>query len=428
MEAYRIAFEILPSVHRGYERGAFEQLKKTLLLVASDITPGYRLPDSAMFYGRPSWIGDSLALIPYPWQVIFAGDSTSIPPGFRNALARRRAEFRRIAAGWSAAFPNNASAKYSVAVSLELLGDPTSIDTLRLARRLTTDSLQKLRLAAAEVVLLTKFYAPQGVVQLRAARALADSLLSLGPARTRAEAEALAPVAALSGRCGQIDGFVRMSVRPEGSNRMTAPLMQEAQVVAARIAMGCRLREPNLRSVASMIEQSVGRSGNEQHYRVEQMLLYRPVILAASLDTAVTSHLASESPDSLLTAARAIATGDRGRARNALISVDRRADPGVPTPDITLGRARLWVQLEDPGRAVHTLDTSLDAIRSYDTWVLTEPVNAAALVSEMVFRAKLAAAAHDDVRARLWATAAGILWSTADDDLKHQIREISTGN
>jgi tRNA A-37 threonylcarbamoyl transferase component Bud32 len=425
MESYAIAFKILPSVHRAYERGQFARLKYSLLLVASDIFPGYREPDSAMFYGRPAWIGDSLVLVPYPQQMIFAGDRASIPPGFQHALARRRAEFRSIAAGWSAAFPNSASGKYAVAVSLELLGDPASIDTLRLARRLATDSLQQIRLAAVEVVLLAKFSIPEDLTRLRAARLLADSLLSRGPPRTLSEAEALAPVAALSGRCAQIDAFVRSGVSPDGSNRMPALLIQEAHVLAARIAMGCQLHSTTPRSVASIIERHVAGAGNDQHFQFEQMLLYRPVVLAPSLDLAVTNHLTSESEDSLLVAVHAAANGDRVRARGALMSVENRIDPGVPTPDITLARARLWLQLEDPIRAARTLDASLDAIRSYDSEVLTETVNAASLVSAMILRAQLAASAHDQVRARRWASAAAILWSTADDGLKRQVQEIS---
>ncbi|HJU64198.1 MAG TPA: serine/threonine-protein kinase, partial [Gemmatimonadaceae bacterium] len=63
--AYTKAFEILPSVHRGYERAAFERLR-VLLLVSTSLVTGYGSVDSARFHARPALLGDTLALVPYP--------------------------------------------------------------------------------------------------------------------------------------------------------------------------------------------------------------------------------------------------------------------------------------------------------------------------------------------------------------------------
>ena len=421
MAAYATAFEILPSVHRGYERGAFESLG-SLLLVSQDIRTGYRKGDSAVFYGRLGLVGDSIVMVAFPWQVMFSGDRASIPPGYHEALARRRADFRRITAGWSAAFPENASAKHSVAVALDLLGDASSIDTMRLARRLERDSTRRVRLAAAEVILLVKFGVPGNLARLRSAHALADSLLTLSARHSASEAEALAPVAALSGRCSLIDGLVRDALPADGIPGVPASVLADANVLVVRLAMGCRLGDPSLRSLSSQIEQTVGKGTREEHGRIEQMLLYRPVVLAPLIDRAVTEHVSGSTQDELLLAARAIAIGDRKSARIALASVANRADPGAPTPDITLSRARLWLEAGDSINAARTLDTSLSAVRSYAALDPMDPANAGALVSMMLLRGELAAARSDSATARLWKSTAATLWSSADIDVRQRLK------
>jgi hypothetical protein len=423
MTAYATAFQILPSVHRGYERGAFEGLRN-LLLVSTDLVLGYGQSDSTMFYARPAWISDSLVLVPYPWEVIFAGDSSSIPPGFQEALSRRRAEFRRIAAGWSAAFPRSAGAKHAVAVSLEMLGDPASIDTIRFARRLESDSVRRLKLAAAEVILLIKFGVPDDLRRLRSARLLADSLLSRPLPQNVGDAGALAPVAALSGRCAQTDTLAKAMVPAVGYERIQASLIGDAYALVSRISMGCTLREITMRSVSLAIDRAFGRAPAEQR-RVAQTLLYRPVILAYVADRSVTDQVTNQSHDSLLIAVNAASHGDRIRARSALTAVDNRVDPGAPTPDITLARARLWVALGDRVRAIRTLDSGLETIRSLDSKAIADPANAGALVSTMVLRAELASGMGDVPTAQRWASAAVTLWSTADEDLQPTLTRIS---
>jgi hypothetical protein len=417
MAAYSTAFRILPSVHRGYERGAFERLRN-LLLLSTDAIIGWAEPDSAVFYARPAVVADSLVLVPYPWKVMFAGDSSSIPRGFEQALARQRAEFRRIAAGWSAAYPQSPGAKYAVAISLDLLGDPASIDTIRLARRLEKDPSRQLRLASAEVILLTKFGAPDDLSRLRAARLLSDSLLSRSPPYSVGDAGALAPVAALSGHCAQTDALSHDLVPAVGWGRISARLMGDANALVSRIAMGCRLRDVTMRSVSVEIERTFANAKADQHRRVEQMLLYRPVILDYGADSSVTEQISASTEDKLLIAARAALHRDKVRAGAALTAVERRVDPGVPTPDISLARSRLWVSIGEKSRAIRTLDTALEGIRKYDAETLAQPENGAALVSAMILRAQLASESSDYATARRWAGAVGVLWSTADEDLK----------
>jgi hypothetical protein len=127
----------------------------------------------------------------------------------------------------------------------------------------------------------------------------------------------------------------------------------------------------------------------------------------------------------LLAAVYAASRNDRARTRDALVGMERKVDPGAPTPDITLARARLWLFIGDRDMAARTLEKSLESVRAYDTKVLEDPVNSAALVREMILRAELAAAAADLPNARRWASAALILLSTADQELRRSLQSIS---
>jgi len=416
MDAYARAFEILPSVHRGYERGAFERLR-VLLLVSTDLQNGYGARDSARFLARPGWLADTLALVPYPWQLAHAGGPETIPPGFKKALDMRRAEFRKIAAGWSSAYPQSAGAKHAVALSLELINDPAAIDTLRMARRLTTDVSRQIEFGAAEVMLLAKFGAPDDVVRLRAAQVLAESLLIRKAPSTR-EAELLAPVAALTGRCSRTEQLVRLAVPQAGLLGISATVIADAQSLLALIAIGCRV-EPSALTLPSLLSV-IGREFRsvDERRRVEEMLLYRPAILADPIDVAMVDSLASSTQNELLTGARLLARGDTAAARAALDRFESKPEIGVPTPDMALARARLWARLGDTRRAIRALDGSLVAARTYDSNVFLETANAAAFVRAMILRADLAAASRDSAGARRWATAVGSLWTGADRELQ----------
>jgi hypothetical protein len=132
--------------------------------------------------------------------------------------------------------------------------------------------------------------------------------------------------------------------------------------------------------------------------------------------------LSNGTQDELLLAARAIAHGDRTGARVALTSVANRADPGSPTPDITLARARLWLAAGDSSNAAKTLDTAFDAVISYGAIDMTDPVNAGALISMMLLRAQLAAAKSDPSTAGIWKSATTTLWASADFDLRQRLK------
>jgi len=428
LAAYTRAFELLPTVHRGYERGAFERLR-LLLLTSRTARAGYGVTDSAMYYARPAWLNNALALVPYPWQRVFSGDPGAIPPGFEQAIRHQRDEFRKVAAGWSAAFPRSADAKYAVALSLQLLGDRASIDTIRLARRLTSDESKQLMFAAAEVSLLLTLGAPDRLDDLRTARSLADSLLQRSTGLTTPDRHVLGPVAALAGKCQEVDRAARAPVPLEAPFRFSPSLWVEAQSALARVALGCKSQShPNeLRSVSDAIIRDYGQGDAQVLRRVNEMLLSRSALLADSPDSLILARLSVPGGERRLDAAAALSRHDRVAARTSLEAVLARWQPslGVPTPDVLLPESRLWLSLGDTTEATHRLDLTLTNARLYDPEDLAESANIAAFIRAMALRAEIAAATGDATGARRWGVAVVTLWANADADLQPLVKRMS---
>jgi hypothetical protein len=88
----------------------------------------------------------------------------------------------------------------ALAIALELLGDRTALDTIRLARRLATDPEDAHRIACAEVRMRLKFALPDDERGMRVATALADSLLRAHDPEAAPEADALLGLAVITGR------------------------------------------------------------------------------------------------------------------------------------------------------------------------------------------------------------------------------------
>lgn len=420
--SYTRAFEILPSVHRGYERGAFDRLRQ-LFLISMDFVLASGLTDSAVFLGRLGWSteGDSLLLVPYPWQVVFAGSAEAIPPGFAQAAARQRAEFKRIAAGWSTAFPRSAGAKYAVAMSLELLGDRAALDTLRAARRLSIEPRGSLELAAAEARLLVKFGTPDDLVALAAARLLADSLLESLPPATVEEADMLAPLAAFIGRCTLAEQLARHAAPLTASSGMPAGLVSDAQGTLSRLAMHCTTEAPgrDLRSLVRSIGDAYVSSSAEERRRIEEMLLFRPVLLASELDSATLDRLGASTGNEILRAGRAHARRQPAEVRRALaaFAAQQARVLRLPSPDVAYAGATMLAASGDTARAIAWLDRALGGVRSYDPQILADHAHAAALVAAMILRADMAAATNRNSDARRWGAAVAALRSSADDPL-----------
>ncbi len=429
LAAYKRAFEILPSVHRGYERGAFERLR-VLLLTSGTVRTGFGERDSARFYARPGVLRGAVVLVPYPWQMVFAGDPRTIPAGFLDAIRHQRGEFRQIAARWSAAFPQSAEAKFGVALSLEMLGDRAAIDTIRAARQLTSDRSKRLRFAVDEVMLLLKFGSPDRADELRAAARLSDSLLAASRGLSGADLEALAPTAALAGRCGDVDRAAHAAVPPLENFGFPPSMWLDERALVAKVALGCRSGSgtTDIRKLATVITREFGRGDPQTLLRIDQMLLSRPVLLADAPDSLILARVATTSSGQVLKAMAALSRHDIEGARTTLAGLASRSQPTAnrTTPDVALPEARAWLRVGDTTTAIRRLDRTLSDAPNYDPEdFTTEPANVGAFVRAMALRAELAAATGDSAGARRWASAVSSLWSSADQDLQPLVKRMS---
>jgi serine/threonine protein kinase len=421
--AYTRAFEILPSVHRGYERGAFARLR-VLMLVGSELHRGIG-PDSAMFYARPAWINDTLALIPYPWQRVFSDAGDVYPPGHEKARMALQSEFARIASSWSAAFPNSVGAKESVAISLEIASDVAAIDTLRAARRLTRDAVKATQLAVYEVLLLAKFGIAGQASLLVRANSLADSLIDSSTGTSAPEATAIAYVAALTGRCNAAASFTARGTLP-GEAGISSGLITRGFTLLPHLAAGCYRTASSgaVRELFSAIDAATSNSRAQERRRIAMILLYRPIMLSPDPDRTVLDSLAAWSTDSLLVAAAAIQRGDTANARSALAAVNPVNSRRTLTPDIALARAFVALRTGDTATAIRVLDKTLADARSYDVNTLADLATGATLVHSAVLRAELALSRGDTATGRRWSVASRALWADADPEPRRRVTNL----
>jgi serine/threonine protein kinase len=427
LDAYARAFRLLPSVHRGYEQDAFDRLR-VLLLVSNDLVNGTG-PDGSVFYARPGWINDTLALVPYPWTVIVNGGAAAFPPGFAQALDHQRALFRDIATSWSAAFPRSAGAKHAVATSLELFGDPSAIDTIHYARTLGSDSVLATQLAATEVLLLVKFGLPQRAEYLDAARRLADTLLAGYQTQSSTRAELLVPIATLRGRCGAMTDLILRSGKTGGS-RIDGNLLVHSQTLLAREALGCRpdsAAAPDLRTLATEISHAYANAPADRRGWADEVLLFRPALLAPTPDSVVIARVAASSSNQLARAALAGILHDTSGVRESLESFKMEWSSGrvVVGPDMVLPGARIWLSIGDSATAIRWLDDLLTSTRSFNPDAATEIATTSSLIGAMVLRADLAAARRDATTAHLWANACLRLLDGGEPDLRLVLQRLA---
>ena len=412
---YRLAFDTLPKVHIGYQHDAFERLR-SLLFVSTDLVTGKDRRGNP-YFARVGLEGDTLVLVPYPASKIFGADAArTVPPRFREALVRQHEAFRDIAHNWSVTFPESPGAKLAVAISLELLGDPHAIDTLRVARRLEGDSTRQRVLAEREAILRAKFGAPRAS-DLSAAGALIDSLLenpSFSPRDT-----IVASLALLGGRCG-LAASVLERTPPASDPAIPAAVYARSRSLLARSSIGCPedSLSVTLQSLVEDIDREVPGASTDSTALADMILLYRPALLASTLDSAVAERLARGN-NTLARVARAVARHDTSGARQELAAFAAQWDMTIGvTPDIGYVEASLWAQTGDTANAVRWLDRTLKGASQYDPAILLDPARAGAFVRAMVLRADLAWKQRDRATAARWGAAVEALWSHPDEELR----------
>ncbi|HEV8264009.1 MAG TPA: serine/threonine-protein kinase [Gemmatimonadales bacterium] len=425
--AYRRALELVPAVHRAFAGAAFARLDGLFYTQASWYRSGYALlPDTLRFAAHPGLAADTLTFVPHPKEAWLAGAPGTASPTLAPALAHNRALLRTITAKWVREFPTSADALEAHTRALETVGelaeagDPerSALDAVRAARRAATESLQRLRLAAAEVRLLVK------LERFAQARAVGDSILAGGSSPDPSAPHWLAGVAALTGRVNRAAALLAMDVStpfvsPEG-DRLVLPASVAAAGRALLVYAAVGAPAESLSAVERRVTRLVGSWVEPQGQTVaRRALLHEPAMLAFPQLGAREAHAGPAGGNYLLELQRALvrdpATVRVGIARLDSSRGDLRA--GDVAIEIVYQEAWLLVAVGDTAAAVERLDRSLTALPALGTALVDQVPQAAGLVRAMALRAELAAAAGDGTTAARWARAVTALWRDADPDV-----------
>jgi tetratricopeptide (TPR) repeat protein len=430
VNAYRDAFELLPSIHKAFRASAFGRVRGIFMTAAASRLDGHALPpDTTRFWTAPSWEGDSLVLIPFPTGVDRSAPERTLAATTPEAVDHLRLMFRDVAASWRRTFPDEVAPREAMAVALELLGDPSALDTLRAARPLAVDEEQRIRLAAEEVWLRVKFGVPDNAPSLAIAKALADSLLRDVPAHQSASDALLGTLAMLTGKADLAAALARRSAEPDLAYG-TLPMRTIASANALLVfsALGgpvdsLRALEPRVLAEIRSAVPAPRQPGLYATLLGQAAGLAFPVYRFGSFPT-----LAGLG-NPFLDAQAAFAKGDLAGARKILATeAEYRATTRAAdlTLDITYTGAWTLAALGDRAVAIEWLDPVLNAAQLYPPAVISRPANAGALMRAMILRAELARASGDAATARRWARPVAILWADADPFLRPLVQAMHT--
>ena len=426
-QAYVRALQLLPSIHRSLRGGSFESVRRVLMTNAAMRRVGHALPpDTETFMVAPSWHGDTLAFFPGPpQQVVGPARQTSAT----TALAVRHQQrlFRDIATAWVTAFPSSADAVEALAVSLETMGDPAALDTIRRARTLAVTPEEKLRVQGAQVWMLIKFCTPASPDGLSEARALVDSALREFPPGVAAEPLLMASLAALVGRASLAAEYSR-DRRVVIDWEIPPPIAPVAFPLVIYGALGgprdsLIALERSFDSLSTTLS-SVALEDARWSWLARAASLAFPETRMKAVTTLSEQVNAG---DYLLNAEAAFASGDTTKARtffHELQAARRFLPPAQITIDALYPESWLLSALGDDRGAMAWLDPVLTGIAATPPRAFADPVRAGSLVRALALRADLADRAGDRAGARRWARSVVILWSGADAFLQPVVQQL----
>ena len=433
IRAYVKALALVPSAHRAFTGAGFERLE-SLLYTEVALRRGATAGDSAIWVAYPSLAHDTLAFVPYRYADIASGRAPR-PRNSGAAIARNRAQLRKLVAGWVQEFPRSAAAYETLARTLELEGrinaiggpDASALAAVNRALSLTSEPAVRRRLGLMRTRLLIVSS------EFANARALADSLLKAASGTDPVEADELKPLAALTGRVQLTVNLLQTAI-PEAhflttSGHFVQPPLSVAE--ASRALLGySSLGAPadSIRSTQERVERSLAtyvpireaammRDGTE-NFALAQAY---PIVPALSLQRP------GGAGDYLLDVQRA---ADRGDAAGVHALLEQNSPtrnltrPAELAIYLTYQEAWLLLKVGDSAAARRKLDASLNALPELGPRVLDLVPDAAFLVRTMALRSDLAASSGDRQTARRWGAAVAELWGGADSTLQDVVQRM----
>ena len=411
VQSYVRAFDARPAILRTFAGESFLRLRSLFFT-----EPGARFsgvgPDGSVFIAHVEWRGDSLVLVPRPIGdgMSSAFDAAAVDAAVRN----QRRLFDEIARRWAAAAPRDPYARFAVAVSLEMAGDPGALDTLLSARRLGPDPQLARRLATREVWLRVKRALPHDTIELRRAVALADSILGgAGSADANTAAE-IAGLAVLRGRATLAASLARRAAADANPIDQAERVQSMSAALLAFAAVGAPL--DSIVRLEGELERMIDNTvGTELRSLVRAFQVEQAAVLSFGWHPFELLRDTSDLRSPQARAQSALLRGDTARAR--------RLSEVMPTAsiDMLLPSARLWLLFADTARAGTEIESALDRIGWSPIGGLEEPVRAGALLHAVALRVALDRSAGRRASADRWRRALDILTAGADPEVSARL-------
>jgi tRNA A-37 threonylcarbamoyl transferase component Bud32 len=416
--AYERAFELLPSIHKTLSADSYAAVRRLLKTNASSTREGkFAGLDTTTFVAFPSWQHDTLGFVPFPQTRV--SEPQVIPADIAVAVRHQRELFREIATAWVTAFPQSAEALEALAVSYDMLEDPTAIEKIRQARGLAKTDDQRVRLAGTEAWMRVMLSVPSDTAALIPARALTESLLALAAPKSTVQPLLLASLAGLTGR-SQL--AVELTRSPLAAANFDVPPPLAASGLPLLVFAASGGPPDSLRTLEQQVDATINqRFGASVQQEARMRWLVRPARLAFPDYRFSSFPRLVSTGDYLIGAEAAFLRGDT-LAVLEVFSQARAVRRFIPPSDLNLEglypEARLLTAVGDSQAAIDWLEGRLRALPATDPQSFVNPANAIALVRAMALRADLAKQAGDPANARRWARVVALLWSDCDPFLR----------
>lgn len=413
---YLRAYSLMLPMHRALGARSFERVRQQLRVVAQYSQRGIAA-DGSSFYGAPHLVADTLVFVPFPEMAVMRAEPATITDQEedRRIEKRQRDLFRSLASRWASDARESPEAREALAVALQLLGDPTALDTMRSAIELAGNGPRRFRFASTLAWMGVAFGLPDDWSALSRAGATTDSVLASDTSSTSAEMRA--GLAALFGRSAYV---VRTTTA--GSARLDprrpAPIVDATLRLTALAAMGSSAPQiaEQERRIDSLITALVPRAERDA---MRGDTFGRASRLAWSSSPLSVASMSTVSKDYLVPMLVASSRGDTAALRpmlRSLRAMRKSHPPSNVTFDALLPEAALIARHGDPALAAAWLDEALGRVRT--SAPNFDAIRAAALVRCLVLRAELAVQLGQPTEAKRWAGAVVALWEKADPDLQ----------
>jgi tRNA A-37 threonylcarbamoyl transferase component Bud32/tetratricopeptide (TPR) repeat protein len=420
--SYMKALSVNPNAHSFFSFAALQEM----LPIASTKTRRGRNAAGEEWAAYPALIRDTTVFVPYPLGEFARLPAKQIGSAQDAAIARNLDLLLDFATEWTRDSPLSAPAFRALADVLEARGEITrsrsagisAVQAIGKARQLATTSRDSLFGAAGEAWLVFK----EG--DFARARMLADSVLARKRSPTTDDAEAIAGLAALTGKIGGLADWVRLT--PEyAATASTVPIavMDAAAPFFAFAALGV-CGDTTIRLERRLDDQLTHSLAEDQQPKVTAVVKARPLSMLAPC-TGGRSSLGIHAPGGkLLKMQQALARSDSAALKLLVVATNtdgKTQRPGDISLDFTYQFAWLMAASGDTAGAARQLDRALGSLPTLSALSLRDPASAAAAGRAMALRAEIAAARGEAEERRKWARAVTDLWANADAPLQNTV-------